>query len=178
MCIENKAFFSLTKKQVTSFSNLLFTLLMKSNIKIQLHQKCTEIINQQILDLKNILQEAQNAANNETKSSAGDKHETGRAMAQLETEKLSNQLSQALKTKETISRINPGTILQVVALGSLVSTNNGVFFIAVGLGKIEMNNVDYFVISPLSPIGKELMGLKEKDAFSFNRKNYVVERIE
>ena len=147
------------------------------NIKIQLHKKCIEIINQQILDLKNILQEAQIAANNETKSSAGDKHETGRAMAQLETEKLTSQLSEALKLEQHITQINPEIQRQKVALGSLVITNNGNFYIAVSLGKIEINRTTYFAISTLSPIGKLLMGLKANDAFSFNGKNYVIGEV-
>ena len=88
-----------------------------SNLKIQLHQKCAEIIEQRITELKSIIQESQDAANNETKSSAGDKHETGRAMAQLETEKLSSQLSEALKTQKTLQKINPNIIHQNAALG-------------------------------------------------------------
>ena len=36
----------------------------------------------------------------ESKSSAGDKHETGRAMLQLEREKLGHQLAEAEKIKE------------------------------------------------------------------------------
>ncbi|MCO6498808.1 MAG: 3-oxoacyl-ACP synthase [Vicingus serpentipes] len=146
-------------------------------IKIQLHKKCIEIINQRIIDLKNIIQEAQNAANNETKSSAGDKHETGRTMAQLETEKLTSQLSEALKLEQHITQINPKVQHQKVALGSLVITNNGNFYIAVSLGKIEIDGISYFAISTVSPIGKLLIGLKANDAFSFNGKNYVIERI-
>ena len=148
-----------------------------SNLKIQLHQKCAEIIEQRITELKSIIQESQDAANNETKSSAGDKHETGRAMAQLETEKLSSQLSEALKTQKTLQKINPNIIHQNAALGSLAVTNNGIFYLSVGLGQVEMKYFTCFAISPASPVGKVLMGLKEKDKFSFNGRNYIIERI-
>lgn len=151
---------------------------MKNSIlKIQLHQQCSTIIEQRITDLKSILQEAQDAANNETKSSAGDKHETGRAMAQLETEKLTGQLAEVLKTQETIQKINPNSIHNSITLGSLVNTNNGTFYIAIGLGKVTINNTSYFVISSVSPIGQLLMGLKANDTFSFNGKNYVIGEI-
>ena len=133
-----------------------------SNIKKQLHAKCSEITQQRVTDLSAIIQEAQDAANNETKSSAGDKHETGRAMAQLETEKLSKQLSEALKLEQVLSQINPNTEHLQVGLGSLVTTNNGIFYISISLGKLELNNTNYFVISPVSPIGKLLTGLKKK----------------
>jgi len=151
--------------------------LKNSILKIQLHQQCSTIIEQRITDLKSILQEAQDAANNETKSSAGDKHETGRAMAQLETEKLTGQLAEVLKTQETIQKINPNSIHNSITLGSLVNTNNGTFYIAIGLGKVTINNTSYFVISSVSPIGQLLMGLKANDTFSFNGKNYVIGEI-
>ena len=113
---------------------------LMSNIKKQLHGKCSEITQQRVSDLSEIIQEAQDAANNETKSSAGDKHETGRAMAQLETEKLSKQLFEALKLEQVLSQINPNTEHKQVGLGSLVTTNNGIFYISVSLGKLEIDN--------------------------------------
>ena len=150
---------------------------LMSNIKKKLHAKCSEITEQRVTDLSDIIQDAQNAANNETKSSAGDKHETGRAMAQLETEKLSKQLSEALKLEQVLSQINPITEHQQIGLGSLVTTNNGVFYISVSLGKLELNNATYFIISPASPIGKLLIGLKKSDSFSFNGKHYSIDGI-
>ena len=143
-------------------------------IKKRLHEKCAEISQQRVSDLSSIIQEAQDAANNETKSSAGDKHETGRAMAQLETEKLSKQLSEALKLQQNILQINPNTEHKQVTVGSLVTTNNGIFYIAASLGKIEVDENLYFIISPVSPIGKLLIGLKTNGSFSFNGKDYTI----
>ncbi|MDB4534133.1 3-oxoacyl-ACP synthase [Vicingaceae bacterium] len=148
-----------------------------SNIKKQLHSKCSEITSKKVNELNAIIKDAQNAANNETKSSAGDKHETGRAMAQLETEKLTKQLSEALKLEQTLSQINPDTKHLKIGLGSLVTTNNGVFYISISLGKITLNDNTYFVISAASPIGKLLLTKKEKETFSFNGKNYIIQNI-
>ena len=148
-----------------------------SNLKNKIHYKCVEFAQQRVMDLKKIIQEAQTAANNETKSSAGDKHETGRAMAQLETEKLSKQLSEALKIEQTITQINPNTDHQQVRLGSLITTNNGSFYISASLGKIKIENNIYFAISSSSPIGNLLLTKKEKETFSFNGKNYVIVSI-
>lgn len=135
------------------------------------------IVDARILELKTILQEAQDAANNETKSSAGDKHETSRAMAQLETEKLTTQLSDALNLKETLSKINTKETTNQIILGSLVFTNNRNFYVSVSLGKLEIEQEQFFAISPQSPIGKLLLTKKEKDSFSLNGINYVIERI-
>lgn len=145
--------------------------------KLVLHQKCLEIIEDNILTIKLALQEAQDAANNETKSSAGDKHETGRAMAQLETEKLTSQLSEALNLKATLSKITTNDTVKQVALGSVVFTNNGNFYVSVSLGKLEIEQYQFFSISQQSPIGKLLLTKKEKDSFSLNGKNYVIEKI-
>lgn len=62
---------------------------MEENIKLKLHQQAIEMANKRVDELKVALVDVQDAANNETKSTAGDKHETAKAMAQLETEKLS-----------------------------------------------------------------------------------------
>jgi len=138
-----------------------------TTLKRQLYNNLVSIAELRVSDLKAIIQEAQNAANNETKSSAGDKHETGRAMAQLETEKLNTQLGEALKLTETLSKINPEQVHQIIGLGSLVYTNNGNFFIGASLGKIEFKGEIYFAISAVSPIGKLLATKKREGILLF-----------
>ena len=58
--------------------------------------------------------ELQKSLTNETKSSAGDKHETGRAMAQLEQEKLSKALSQMMQLRNALSKVNPNEIHSII----------------------------------------------------------------
>lgn len=148
-----------------------------SSIKKELYQRCLTIAEERVVSLQNILKETQQAANNETKSSAGDKHETGRAMAQLETEKLTAQLSEALKLKQNLAQLNPNLVSETIALGSVVYTNKGIFYIAASIGKIELDNESFFAISPASPIGKLLLTKKEKETFSFNGNEYIIEQI-
>jgi len=150
---------------------------LMATIKEQLYTKFVLIAQQRVTDLELIIKEAQHAANNETKSSAGDKHETGRAMAQLETEKLTKQLGEALKLTELLHKINPQEKHQLIGLGSLVITNNGNFFIGASLGKIEYEEQIYFAISAVSPIGKILATKKEKETFSFNNRTYTISSI-
>ena len=147
------------------------------NIKEQLYKKIVLIAQQRVFKLELIIKDAQNAANNETKSSAGDKHETGRAMAQLETEKLTAQLGEALKITELLYKIHPQEKHQSIGLGSIVHTNNGNFFISASLGKVEYNDKTYFAISSASPIGKLLIGLKINESFSFNGRGYLTREI-
>lgn len=146
-------------------------------IKIAIHKTCSAIVEERIKRIRTIIKETQAAANNETKSSAGDKHETGRAMAQLETEKLSKQLVEAIKTEQVLAKINPEQQHQKIGLGSLVITNYGNFYISISLGKVEISDEIYFAISSESPIGKSLIGLRKEKQFSFNEKKYVIEEL-
>jgi transcription elongation GreA/GreB family factor len=145
-----------------------------SSIKIALHQHCLLLAEERIISLQQILKEAQQAANNETKSSAGDKHETGRAMAQLETEKLTTQLTEALNIKQNLTQINPNITSKVVVLGSVVYTNKGNFYLAASIGKVAIANEVFFAISPASPIGKLMLTKKEKESFSLNGNEYTI----
>lgn len=150
---------------------------MNKLFKIKLHQHCLDIIEQQLSGINNALKDAQDGANNETKSSAGDKHETGRAMAQLETEKLTTQLVEANKLKTLLQKAGNTQQLNTVSVDSLIRTNKGLFYLTIGLGKVVIETKTVFVISSASPIGKLLLNKKEKDSFSFNNIKYVIEKI-
>ena len=76
---------------------------MKS-VKHKLYQACLEFTDTQISTLKSAIKATQQSANEETKSTAGDKYETGRAMAQLEVEKFQSQLAEALKMKQKYNK--------------------------------------------------------------------------
>lgn len=110
------------------------------------------------------------------KSSAGDKHETSRAMAQLEQEKLSSQLSQFAIQKEIISKLTQSTS-DKVQLGSIIKTTQGVFFISIGLGKVLIGGKDIFCISTGSPIGQQLMNKTKGEIVRFNGNSFTIEEI-
>lgn len=147
------------------------------SLKKKLHLACEDLITQKIDTVQTALRLAQDSANNETKSSAGDKHETSRAMAHLETEKLVPQLKDALKLKESLSKVNIDAAFNSVAFGSLVQTDKGIFYIAIGLGKMQIERITVFVISPLSPIGQLLWHKKEKERISFRGTEHLIEAI-
>ncbi|MES2798960.1 MAG: 3-oxoacyl-ACP synthase [Bacteroidota bacterium] len=101
------------------------------------------------------------------KSSAGDKHETGRAMTQLEQEKLAGQMADFARQKETISQLSL-EVKSSVQLGSLVTTSKGMFFISIGLGKVQISDEQIFCISISSPIGQVLQHKKVGESTFFN----------
>jgi len=122
-----------------------------------------------ISEIKNRISDLENSRNNETKSTAGDKHEVGRAMVQRELESMGKRLTE-LNEKANFLRSIELKPTDTVRSGSLVETNIGVYFIAIGHGRLERDSETYFVISPASPIGQSMLGKKKGEEFSFNGK--------
>lgn len=120
---------------------------------------------------------AQASANEETKSSAGDKHETGRAMMQLEIEQNSAQLAETVKLKEALARVYIDKPAEKVDAGSLVITNQGNFFIAISVGQAVVDDKIFLIIAPESPIGIKLKGLKAGESLFFNNKTFKIEQV-
>lgn len=118
-----------------------------------------------------------NDVQNESKSTAGDKHETGRAMIHLEQEKLHQQLAEAklvLAELQQIKLAKPETI----NLGSLVKTNRGSFFFAASLGKVEFEKESVFVVSTKAPIAKQFTGKRVGEKAQMNGTVYDILAVE
>ncbi len=136
-----------------------------------------KLIEEKIHLLQSTLHELRLSAANETKSTAGDKHETALAMLQIEQENTTKQLSEALAQKKTLEQIDATIKTIQVCKGSLVKTNHGFFFISTALGKKEIDGVLVIALSPASPLGNKMMDLKQGESFAFNQKNYNIEEL-
>ena len=146
-------------------------------IKLLLHTKCLDFVEQRIANAQLAVNSATESGNDETKSSAGDKHETGRAMAQLEQEKSGRQLHEALELKKMLDRISPDQESKTVSQGSLVITNNGNFYLSISIGKIIIENIIYYAVSPATPIAALLIGKQKMHTFTFNEQFYKIENV-
>lgn len=125
-------------------------------------------------DLRAAIESVQQAANAETKSTAGDKHETARAMAQLEVEMLSRQLSEVNKSMESLQRLRNPDRTGVAQPGSVVVTSLGTFFIAVSIANLEIAGEKVMAISPEAPIAKMLVGKQAGDSLEWSGKKISV----
>ena len=141
---------------------------MSIAVKEKLYLYCEGYVNTRIDRLKKQLEELKASLGSETKSSAGDKHETGRAMLQLEQEKLGKQMYEAEALYKVLQQIPKDNKQEKVALGSLVTTNKHLYYIAVSAGKYEVDHQEVYCISASTPIGKLLLGKQAGDAFLFN----------
>lgn len=145
--------------------------------KTAVHQQLIEVINNKIEQALNALNEATSSVHNETKSSAGDKHETGRAMAQLEQEKLGKQLQAAKSLKEAASRIDPERKSDKVEFGSLVQWNNQWYYFSVGVGQINVGGNNIFCLSITSPLGNLMHQKKKGDSVKMNQIEAEIQEI-
>jgi hypothetical protein len=143
---------------------------MEPSLKSTLHELCLQQVNKRIATAKEAMDAAQAAANNEGKSSAGDKYETGRAMMQLERDQHARLLAEALKLRQALDKLEITRHHEQVQPGSLLHTDAGNFFIAVSLGKLALEGKEYMAISPLTPLAASLMGLRQNDSSVFNNK--------
>lgn len=114
------------------------------------------------------ISDLENALKLETKCSAGDKYETGRAMLHLEFEKYSIQLEQYRRLKRTLKGLNAGSRHLTVGFGSVVQTSKANYFIAIPAGEIQLENEVYFAVGTSAPIAKELLGKNVGETFQLN----------
>lgn len=139
--------------------------------KLKLYRACEERVAARLAMGERAMHDIQSAANEETKSSAGDKYETGRAMMHLEKEKIAEQLADASKMRAILSKIDPEKENEEIGLGSLIQTAQGYYFLAASLGQLEVEDMRVFVISPVSPVGQALIGKRQGESFLFAGKS-------
>jgi transcription elongation GreA/GreB family factor len=135
------------------------------------------LLEQRASSLKAELATTLEARNSDTKSSAGDKHEVGRAMVQQELDQLEGRLAAIRSMQQQLARVAVDAVHQQVGFGSVVTTEQGHYFIAISLGAIELAGERCFAISSASPIGEVLMGRRPGDAITFNGKRMTIASV-
>ncbi len=148
-----------------------------TDIKKQLLNKITEIIDNRIESTKIALAAAKESRDNETKCSVGDKYETSRTMMQLEVEKNRVLLNKTLNIKNKLTQINVNKKHDKIEFGSLVKTSYENYFISYAIGKIEVDNEVYYCISLVSPVGNLLKDKKARDKIKFQGREITILEI-
>lgn len=145
--------------------------------KSQLQEFCKAHVNSRISRIQKDIDSIQESLASETKSSAGDKHETGRAMLQLEREKLGQQLKDAEKMALILTRISITYKAKTIVLGSWVKTSQSEYFLSVSAGKFDADEGPIYCISGATPIGQLLLGKSIGDVISFNDEKIRIKEI-
>ena len=148
--------------------------MLQLKIKEALFSQCQSFVNKRLQTVEAVLSSNQKALQSETKSSAGDKHETGRAMLQLEMEKAGQQLAGITQMKVVLSKIDILKTSKNACLGSVIITAKVSYFLSISAGQLIVADKSYFAISVSSPMGKLLLGKQEKELISFNGKTIEI----
>lgn len=143
-----------------------------NEFKIKFHAFCLDLIQQKLKELDKAIGDAQESAQNESKSTAGDKHETAKAMAHLEIEKLLIAKNNLVLQEKVLNDINPSQQQKRIVKGALIETSLGKFYIAIGLGKVNFMNDSITVISEQAPLVKAFLHFHDSQQVSFNNLNY------
>lgn len=143
-------------------------------MKQQLLEKVKELIESRMQTSFEAMEAAKNSANEEGKSSAGDKYETARAMGQLDREMNGRMYEQARQERLSLDKIDPESVFTKVSFGALVETTMGDFFVSIGAGIIDLEAKKFMTISPQAPIGQLIMGKTINETFNFRGKMYKI----
>ncbi len=136
--------------------------------KKELHLYCKNFVRERLERIQANIQDIRISLASETKSSAGDKHETGRAMLHLEREKLGQQLTEAEKINLLLSKVPINNNKECIALGSFVKTSKANYYIAISAGEFKKHEQVVYCISAGTPIGKLLLGKSVGDIVTYN----------
>lgn len=134
-------------------------------------------LNSKIKAAQSTLEEATESVHAETKGSAGDKHETGRAMAQLEVEKAGKHLQETQQLKSILHILEPEVIKNNCNVGALVKSTQGLFYLSIGIGKIIAAGQEIFCIGMNSPLGQALMNKTTGEKYTVAGKDFEILEI-
>ncbi|WP_353129227.1 3-oxoacyl-ACP synthase [Parapedobacter pyrenivorans] len=150
---------------------------MLNEIKEFILVACRQYVDQRIVNARQAIASANEAAIGDSKSSAGDKFETTREMMQQEIARNQQLLMDALRMGQVLVALDARSHKGTAKLGSLVTTNHGTFFLAISIGQLIVGEANYWVVSTASPIGQQLVGREAGQEFTFNGVTYAIGHV-
>lgn len=146
------------------------------NFKLRLNEAVKVTLTQKLNTLENAFAESRQALNSESKSTAGDKHETGRAMIQLEMEKLGNQLQAAEEQMKLLNSLSTG-IRKKANLGALIKLSSNFYYLSLSMGKVHFEGYEVFLLSGAAPLAQAMLGKQQGDTIHFRGNELALEVI-
>lgn len=146
-------------------------------LKTGLLHHCKDTVEKRFQKIKQTITDIEESLQEESKSSAGDKHETGRAMLQIDRENAGKQLQEIELVQSLLKKIDVSAVSDYARLGSMVYTSQGNYFMSISIGAVTMNKTPYLCVALNSPIGAHLTGKRKGETFRFNEKDFVVTSV-
>ncbi|WP_373400230.1 hypothetical protein V8V91_11960 [Algoriphagus halophilus] len=146
--------------------------------KHQVFQKAIDLLEERKSLLANELSSLQLSIKEETKSSAGDKYETGREMMRQEIGKVENQFKQNQQLLQEIQYLlNNSKDSEKITEGSLLQWGEDLLFVSASLGELVVDGKKVFLLSKNSPLGQVLMGKAKGQEVSFRGKSKRINEV-
>lgn len=136
-----------------------------------------DLLGQRMATAEEAMRQAQEAANNEEKSSAGDKYETGRAMGHLQKDMHARQLAELVRELAALHAVNTGQLYPEARSGAFLRADRLAFFISIGLGRQIVNGETILFLSPNAPLALALQNKRAGDPVVFNRETMILREI-
>ena len=146
-------------------------------LKQKIHAHYLQLVQDKIDVFRDMIASLSADAQNDAKSSAGDKHETALSMMHLEQEKLTQKLKENLDVKSILEKIDTDAAHEKIALGSLVKANGILLYVCAALPKANIDGVTVLALSPQSPLGTKLLGNAEGFSFEIQSTTYNIESV-
>lgn len=146
-------------------------------LKTQLVSHCNTQVDKRHSKIKQTIADIEESLFEESKNSSGDKHETGRAMLQIDRENAGKQLKEIETVAQLLNKIDVKATSDYARLGSLVYTDRFNYFISISIGVVPLAQTDYLCVALNSPIGVMLSGKKKGEEFVFNGHSYKIREV-
>ena len=147
-------------------------------IKVLLLDHCQQQVQKRYDKIKQSIASIEESLKEESKSTSGDKHHTGRAMLHIDRENAGRQLMEIEKLLAIINKIDVHKHSDYVRLGSLVHTDKFNYFIGLSIGNVKIDTKDYICVAFNSPVGMLLSGKTSGEKFSFNDIEYEITMVQ
>jgi transcription elongation GreA/GreB family factor len=146
-------------------------------MKSEILDRCREDLKAKKLTISKEIEAVKESMSSDTKSSAGDKYETGREMMNQERDKLQSQLGVIDRQLESLNQIKASKQFEIIDFGAFVKTSVAQYFISISYGKISIHDTEVFMVSPVTPLAQLMMGKREGDKIIWNGKEIFIEEV-
>ena len=141
-------------------------------LKQRLLDECKTIQKKAIYSSKTAMDETQQALNEYGPNK--DRYDSFRDQLIGKRDMFAAQYQKALTECSILKKIDPNNINERVEFGAIIMTQKSNFFVSISSGKIELDGIIYYAISPAVPLFKVMNGLKKGNTFEFNGQKQTI----
>ena len=149
-----------------------------NSLKPEILKAIKQVLSLRVEAARKAMAEAQESANSEEKSSAGDKYETSRAMSQNQRDMNARQMLEAHNAVMELEQYEKSKPYSNAFPGALIQTQDALYFMGPGLGKLASENgIEFISLSAKAPLGNLFLGKKAGESVVFQGKEIRIVEV-